>query len=106
MLWRNTTRWARTLKQLWREIRVWLLLVALFFGLPALLLALAVLTLIDWRILPAVIIGIVAFSVFGQDVFERRTRRRRDRGLCLACGYNLTGNVSGICPECGIGAGR
>ena len=22
-------------------------------------------------------------------------------GHCLKCGYNLTGNVSGICPECG-----
>lgn len=22
-------------------------------------------------------------------------------GLCLNCGYNLTGNTSGICPECG-----
>jgi len=22
-------------------------------------------------------------------------------GTCLACGYNLTGNISGICPECG-----
>lgn len=21
--------------------------------------------------------------------------------LCLACGYNLTGNASGMCPECG-----
>jgi predicted RNA-binding Zn-ribbon protein involved in translation (DUF1610 family) len=21
--------------------------------------------------------------------------------FCLTCGYNLTGNVSGICPECG-----
>lgn len=30
----------------------------------------------------------------------RRYRRRR-RGLCLACGYDLTGNVSGVCPECG-----
>jgi hypothetical protein len=26
---------------------------------------------------------------------------RRDRGLCPACGYDLTGNVSGTCPECG-----
>jgi hypothetical protein len=33
----------------------------------------------------------------------RRWRRRR-RGLCVKCGYNLTGNVSGICPECGAGA--
>lgn len=23
------------------------------------------------------------------------------RGCCPGCGYNLTGNVSGICPECG-----
>jgi len=21
--------------------------------------------------------------------------------LCVDCGYNLTGNVSGVCPECG-----
>ncbi len=30
-----------------------------------------------------------------------RRHRRRKRGLCLACGYNLTGNTSGVCPECG-----
>ena len=30
----------------------------------------------------------------------RRYRRRR-KGLCVKCGYDLTGNVSGICPECG-----
>ena len=30
----------------------------------------------------------------------RRWRRRR-RGLCIRCGYNLEGNVSGVCPECG-----
>jgi len=30
-----------------------------------------------------------------------RRSRRRKKGLCLKCGYNLTGNVSGICPECG-----
>lgn len=30
----------------------------------------------------------------------RRLRRRR-RGCCVACGYDLTGNVSGACPECG-----
>jgi hypothetical protein len=30
----------------------------------------------------------------------RRYRRRRT-GQCMKCGYNLTGNVSGICPECG-----
>jgi len=29
-------------------------------------------------------------------------RRRRSAGLCPVCGYNLTGNVSGVCPECGM----
>jgi len=27
--------------------------------------------------------------------------RRASAGLCVACGYNLTGNTSGTCPECG-----
>jgi hypothetical protein len=30
----------------------------------------------------------------------RRFYRRR-RGRCVACGYELRGNVSGVCPECG-----
>ena len=34
--------------------------------------------------------------------FLARRPRRRDRaGRCPACGYDLTGNVSGVCPECG-----
>ena len=28
-------------------------------------------------------------------------RRRLTVGCCQACGYDLTGNVSGTCPECG-----
>jgi hypothetical protein len=27
--------------------------------------------------------------------------RRLPPGHCRKCGYNLTGNVSGVCPECG-----
>ena len=30
-----------------------------------------------------------------------RTAVRRKRGLCVTCAYDLTGNVSGKCPECG-----
>jgi hypothetical protein len=30
----------------------------------------------------------------------RRWRCRR-KGLCLTCGYNLMGNVTGVCSECG-----
>jgi hypothetical protein len=33
---------------------------------------------------------------------QRGTRlERRQSNLCECCAYNLTGNVSGICPECG-----
>ena len=31
------------------------------------------------------------FGYFGGD----------GKGICSSCGYNLTGNVSGVCPECG-----
>jgi hypothetical protein len=44
------------------------------------------------------------FAIYPTIVFIRgpyRRYRRRKKGLCLNCGYNLTGNVSGICPECG-----
>ena len=32
---------------------------------------------------------------------EALSRRRIRSGLCPACDYDLTGNVSGTCPECG-----
>lgn len=35
----------------------------------------------------------------------RRWRRRR-HGWCVHCGYNLVGNVSGVCPECGQKTGQ
>ena len=31
-----------------------------------------------------------------------RRWRRRKRGECVNCGYNLTGNVTGVCSECGV----
>ncbi len=38
------------------------------------------------------------------DVIESKLpwlKSRHPPGHCQSCGYNLTGNVSGICPECG-----
>lgn len=46
----------------------------------------------------------LAFTLYPAIVLSRgelRRRRRRKRGLCVRCGYNLTDNVSGVCPECG-----
>ena len=36
----------------------------------------------------------------------RREQRRARAGRCTACGYDLTGNVSAVCPECGTPAAR
>lgn len=33
--------------------------------------------------------------------WTRRFRRRVEPGRCSACQYDLTGNMSGACPECG-----
>jgi hypothetical protein len=49
--------------------------------------------------LPVVII--MAYPTFVLARWLRRGRLRWERGECLACGYNLTGNVTGTCPECG-----
>ncbi|HNQ24901.1 MAG TPA: hypothetical protein PKK06_17615 [Phycisphaerae bacterium] len=37
----------------------------------------------------------------GGPIWRMIRRRRRAQGLCMNCAYNLTGNVSGVCPECG-----
>jgi len=41
----------------------------------------------------------------GWKLRARARRARRDArvrlGHCAACDYDLTGNVSGVCPECG-----
>jgi len=42
-------------------------------------------------------IPIVAYPILPSTI----RRDRRKRGLCLRCGYDLTGNVSGVCSECG-----
>jgi len=64
----------------------------------------------DWSwLLPAAIVvfAVVAFPTFlVVDAIwyrgEMRARwKRRRRGRCPRCGYNLKGNVSGVCPECG-----
>ena len=51
----------------------------------------------DWWIL---LLGYLYCGFLGILIWRRRHRRSR-RGLCLNCGYSLTGNVSDACPECG-----
>lgn len=42
-----------------------------------------------------------ALPVF-QFIRWRRRRLRVSRNQCLRCAYDLTGNTSGVCPECGL----
>lgn len=37
----------------------------------------------------------------GVPFLFREDRYRLQRGCCRHCGYNLAGNTSGVCPECG-----
>jgi hypothetical protein len=46
-------------------------------------------------LLPTIVIGAL-FTV------DRHDRKAADKTHCRNCGYDLTGNVSGICPECGV----
>lgn len=48
---------------------------------------------------PFIVLSIYPIIAFIRGPFRRY--RRRKKGLCIQCGYNLTGNTSGICPECG-----
>jgi hypothetical protein len=45
--------------------------------------------------LPVSVVGVATIWLY------RRTRGYPE-GQCHACGYNLTGNTSGVCPECGV----
>ncbi len=46
----------------------------------------------------------ILFAAYPTIAFIRgplRRYRRRKRGLCETCGYDLRGNESGVCSECG-----
>ena len=50
-----------------------------------------------WAIAAA---GAMLLMPIGLGLLSRT--RRRGVGKCAQCGYDLTGNVSGTCPECGM----
>lgn len=50
-----------------------------------------------------VIIGVCLFygRKYGKGLDRKARNRRIFRGCCEVCSYNLKGNTSGVCPECG-----
>jgi hypothetical protein len=53
-----------------------------------------------------IILSAVYPTVVVLKLRRESAHRRRRLGLCVACGYNLTGNVTGACPECGCAVSR
>lgn len=49
------------------------------------------------------VLGFGALWLMRRTVQRSLRKQLADRGVpcCLQCGYDLTGNTSGICPECG-----
>lgn len=43
----------------------------------------------------------IALAILPAAWAMSRPEQRRRRGLCVTCAYDLTGNTSGTCPECG-----
>jgi hypothetical protein len=44
---------------------------------------------------------VLPFAVPTAISFWRDRRRHAPPHCCQSCGYDLTGNTSGVCPECG-----
>ncbi len=49
-----------------------------------------------------IVLGAIIGPIFGfLFIAMAENRKRLSPCICQTCEYNLTGNVSGICPECG-----
>jgi hypothetical protein len=55
-----------------------------------------------WLLAPLAGLPGVVWLAWGRRRVIRRGRK--GAGRCVACGYDLTGNTSGRCPECGAAA--
>ena len=53
-----------------------------------------------WLSETLILLGLIPAIGFG-PLGYRLTKPRPKQGHCPTCAYNLTGNESGICPECG-----
>lgn len=58
---------------------------------------------VSWFVFPFWFSTLVLMFLGAIPIVQGPLRRswRKRRGLCLECGYNLHGNRSGRCPECG-----
>jgi hypothetical protein len=63
--------------------------------------------MLGWgRIYRIPLLPITALLIVPTALHVLGARLRRGRGGCATCGYDLTGNISGRCPECGTSISR
>lgn len=80
---------------------IWEAVIVHFYGPPQVtVMRWSFLSIIGWLFL-AVFPFAIAGAWLGSNPCGRRRDARRAAGLCIRCGYDLRGNVSGRCPECG-----
>lgn len=58
-------------------------------------------SMIGWKSIRVPLWNLLALAAITTFVAWRSKRGRSHVGFC-SCGYDLTGNVSGRCPECGV----
>jgi hypothetical protein len=57
---------------------------------------------LHWLVFPMIVTNLaIPYAAHAKWSREQRRAERIANGYCSACGYDLTGNVSGVCPECG-----
>ncbi len=62
-----------------------------------------------WKSAAVIVVFVAAWFLAARAAMEafcygpivRRVLRSQGHDVCLKCGYNLAGNVSGVCSECG-----
>ena len=59
--------------------------------------------LLNIEALHAILVLVAILVLAAQFGLRVWVRSHPSGSLCPACGYDLTGNVSGVCPECGVG---
>jgi hypothetical protein len=54
-----------------------------------------------WSLIAPLWALVVGLALLPAIRFRWLVQRKARPGHCYKCGHNLTGNVSGVCPECG-----
>ena len=98
--------WDNAIRGMYRRWRFWVVLAAI-----AVVYVIVIVEIVDrlgpalirWSWVLSFIPFLIAASLFRRSIQAslRRQLLAMGKPICLKCGYDLTGNTSGICPECG-----